>query len=82
MIYNKLVKPTDDWQLERLNDVIARKIRHDVSMGAELLNGGFGVDVCAPQAPTTKRPRRSGIWKNVLFGANVYVSPITEYNAA
>ena len=53
-----------------------------LSFGLYFFNGGNGVDVCAPQAPTTKRPRRSGIWKNVLFGANVYVSPITEYNAA
>ena len=41
MIYHKLAKPTDDWQLERLNDVIALKIRHDISIGADLLNGGF-----------------------------------------
>ena len=44
MIYHKLVKPTDDWLLQRLNDVIVRKINHDISIGAELRNGGFGVD--------------------------------------
>ena len=44
MIYHKLVKPTGDLLLKRLNDVIARKIRHDISIGSELLHGGFGVD--------------------------------------
>jgi hypothetical protein len=42
MIYHKLVKPTDDGQLERLSDVIARKIRHDIGINAELPNCGFG----------------------------------------
>ena len=44
MIYHKLVKPADDWQLERLNDVIAMKIRHDISTDADLLNGWLCID--------------------------------------
>ena len=43
LVYHKLAKPTDDWILERLNDVIVWKVSHDISIRAELLNGGFGV---------------------------------------
>ena len=41
MIYNKLVKPIDDLLLKRVNDVLVRKISHDISIGADLLNGGL-----------------------------------------
>ena len=44
MIYHKLVKPSDDGQLGRLNDVISMKIRNDISTDSDLINGFICVD--------------------------------------